>query len=553
MVISFDVFDTALVRSVYKPVDLFDLIEKRVGNNFRTKRIQAENNARKVNPCYTLEEIYVFLPEFNKNIEIRFELEHCKAHPRFLDLYKQLKNQGKEVIFISDMYLSASDIESMLTKCGYEHPNVFVSCEFGCHKATGELFKRVEKITGKIEEHYGDNYHADIIGARIANISGHYHSSLENLKTTVPDIQGSQLKKMLVENEYSAKSLNRKVACYFTPMIYSFTKWILDNRGDKKIFFNARDGYVPYLIARDIFKAQDIYYIECSRKSVLPCSIDFTKDLEAPENEMHFNRLVLTRAESAYDFIKAINCPYSLDAFDISDPSIKGFVKNNQALLYEYFQQCKLNAKTYLDKYNIDEGDIIVDVGYYGSIQYSVEKILGKKLQGFYLQTFKSDLDNLERYSYFDKRVVKYCLMIESLLSSADDGVNGYTEAGEPVHYTDNKSKKDFSKEVVNEILRTARHISSNNMDIRHSDVERLVVRFLYYPTLEESNYCNTPIFENGDITKFESVVWYDTKRIKAGELQDCYNKSYWRPAFVTKLRNDTELAYLEKYLKVRD
>ena len=38
--------------------------------------------------------------------------------------------------------------------------------------------------------------------------------------------------------------------------------------------------------------------------------------------------------------------------------------------------------------------------------------------------------------------------------------------------------------------------------------------------------------------------------KIKQGELQDCYNKSYWRPAFEKLLQNDIELSYLEKYLK---
>ena len=81
-------------------------------------------------------------------------------------------------------------------------------------------------------------------------------------------------------------------------------------------------------------------------------------------------------------------------------------------------------------------------------------------------------------------------------------------------------------------------------------DVESLTIRFLYHPTLEESNYCNEAIFENGDIIKNESVVWFDRNEIKRGKIQDCYNKSYWRPAFEQLLRNDKELSYLEKFLE---
>jgi predicted HAD superfamily hydrolase len=551
MIVSFDVFDTALVRSVYKPTDLFDLIELRIGNDFKKKRLQAEQNARKKCITYDIDCIYSFLPEFNKNIEIRFELENCKPNPYFLDRYN---TELFDVIFISDMYLSSATIKEMLIKCGYKDPKVFVSCELGEHKATGRLFKKVEKLVGKIDTHYGDNYIADILGARCANITAKYTTSLENMKHNIPDISSTQLKKLLVENEMSSKSLNQKVACYFTPMIYSFTKWILDNRNGKKIFFNARDGYVPYIIARDIFKAKDIYYIECSRKSVLPCSIDFTKDLDAEENKTHFTRLVLTRAGDIPAFLDAIG--YNEDRMFLANRdtyTIKDFVKANQTALYRFFKQKKDNAKAYLSKYDIQDGDILVDIGYYGSIQYSIEKILNKKMQGFYLQTFKSDLDDLERYSYFDKRIVKYCLLVESLLSSAEDGVNGYTSLGEPIHYADNKSKKNFSKEIVDEILNTAMVIQRDNITLNRADIERLVIRFLYYPTLEESNYCNDPIFENGDISKFESCVWYDREEIKAGRLQDCYDKSYWRPAFLTQLRNDKELSSLEKHLIVRE
>ena len=55
---------------------------------------------------------------------------------------------------------------------------------------------------------------------------------------------------------------------------------------------------------------------------------------------------------------------------------------------------------------------------------------------------------------------------------------------------------------------------------------------------------------ENGDIDNSESVVWYNRDKIKQGKLQDCYNKSYWRPAFEKLLQNDVELSHLEKNLK---
>ena len=54
---SLDVFDTALFRDVYQPRDIFSLIEEKVGNSFRKKRIEAEQKAASKNRFYGLKEI----------------------------------------------------------------------------------------------------------------------------------------------------------------------------------------------------------------------------------------------------------------------------------------------------------------------------------------------------------------------------------------------------------------------------------------------------------------------------------------------------------------
>src|SRR5574344_349740 len=153
-IISMDVFDTAIIRTVYKPSDLFGLIS----DEFKIKRIEAETKARQNKTCYNIDDIYAFLPGYDKQVEIELELENCRPNPTFLRMYDKNK-----VIFISDMYLSSEIIKKMLIKCGYEDPKVFVSCEWNAHKGDGGLFKA---IPVQVSEHYGDNYIADILGAR---------------------------------------------------------------------------------------------------------------------------------------------------------------------------------------------------------------------------------------------------------------------------------------------------------------------------------------------------------------------------------------------------
>lgn len=532
--ISFDIFDTAISRKVYKPVDIFSII----GDDFKNKRVEAEIKARELKSVYNIDDIYAFLPEYDKQVEIGLELENCYANKYFLDMYDENKH-----VFISDMYLSSDILKQMLIKCGYTNPKIYVSCEWNAHKGDGSLFKVIPE---NIELHYGDNYIADILGAKKNNIKSIYCPSLENMPTNIPDIKNKHLKKLLVINEHSNKNLNKKVAYYFAPMIYEFTRWILENRKNEKILFCARDGYLPYVIARDIFKADNIDYIVASRKSILPSSIDFNKPITDEANKTQFERLLIQRVQSNKDFIKSIG----YDRSDLTDTkTIRQFILLNQQKLYRYFKRNKENAQKYFSKFNIKNNDIFVDVGYFGTVQYAIERILGIKLNGYYLQTFDTELD-VKRSSYFKSNVIKYCLMIESLLTSDEDGVLGYDTSGQPIFYKDNKNKKQFSNEIIKEILDFCNYMHKNNIRTDYNDIEKLTVNFLYYPTVEQSNYCNEPIFENGDINNFESVVWYNREQIKAGYLQDCYNKSYWKPAFEQLLKNDSELCHLEKYLK---
>lgn len=562
MLISFDIFDTAIKRKTYLPSGVFEIIEDIVKNNFKEKRTDAENKTRLKNKFYNLDDIYEFLPGFNKNIEIDIELKNCIQNEEVYKIYKWHVDNKDEVIFISDMYLSSDILTKILENCGYKNPKIFVSCENKAYKGDGTLFNAVKSILNKnIDMHYGDNYNCDIISAKKCGIKSNYIPRLDTFKTNIPDIS-TKLKKYLVENENSDKVLNQKVACYWSPIIYNFTKWVLEERDknnpNSKVFFNARDGYIPFIIARDLFMAKNIFYIHTSRKSLLPSSFNLNKDLGHSDNSVILDRIVLQRTNGISGLLKLLNFPeekkYLLLKSDIEDYPKKEFILLNKNELVKHFKQQKENTIKYLNKNNIQDGDILVDIGYYGSLQYAIQNILGVKLKGYYLQCFEnSDLneDEYKRYSYFNKNIIKYCLMVESLFSSDEDGVMSYDEIGNPIFYEDNSYKKNLSKEIEKEVLKSCKYIINEpNFKITYADIEKLATRFQYFPTSEESHYCTEEIFENGDIDNYESVVWYNRERIKQGELQDFYNKSYWRPAFEKLLQNDKELSHLEKYLK---
>lgn len=187
--ISFDVFDTCIFRPFEKPTDLFYYISKKLDiENFYSLRSEAEKLARlktsKKNHEIDIQDIYNELPSETSNIinfqkEIEFEKELCYANKFMLNAFKALKQSGKKIIAISDMYLPKNVIEEILNKNGFSgFDKIFVSNEFKQGKSNGKLFKIAKREYKNIKNciHIGDNFVADIKGAKKGGFKSFYYS-----------------------------------------------------------------------------------------------------------------------------------------------------------------------------------------------------------------------------------------------------------------------------------------------------------------------------------------------------------------------------------------
>lgn len=188
-VVSFDVFDTLIERTVKLPSDIFALVGEAVldpDNGFVQKRIQAEKEARarSVSGEVTLEEIYAGLrTEYGEltnrlmSEEMELEISSCIPKSSMTEVYKAAIDSCEKVFIISDMYLPSSVIEKMLDKCGINaYVKVYVSNEYNCNKISGKLFDRVilENCINRSDMlHIGDSVKADFLGARKAKISSY--------------------------------------------------------------------------------------------------------------------------------------------------------------------------------------------------------------------------------------------------------------------------------------------------------------------------------------------------------------------------------------------
>lgn len=157
-VISFDIFDTLLLRPFSEPTDLFHFLGPELGLlDIKRIRIEQEAIARKLcwqrNGHYevTLQDIWnqiereTGIPaERGMQIEQSLEWKFCYANPFMLEVFRRLQEKGKVILAVSDMYLSGKFLKELLEKNGYTNiAGLYVSCEWGCNKGNGGLFEQV--------------------------------------------------------------------------------------------------------------------------------------------------------------------------------------------------------------------------------------------------------------------------------------------------------------------------------------------------------------------------------------------------------------------------
>lgn len=194
-VISFDIFDTLILRPFDDPKSVFTVAgEKLKYFKFKVMRTNAERAVRlkRFDETGSFEvDIYDIYDELNRmtNIdkdegiktELETELSLCYGNPYMLDVFNMLKEQGKRIIITSDMYWRSEHLDALLKKCGYEgYSRIYVSCEHNAGKSEGKLFNIIKsELGGKLSYlHIGDNYNADIEGAKAAGIDNFFYQGV---------------------------------------------------------------------------------------------------------------------------------------------------------------------------------------------------------------------------------------------------------------------------------------------------------------------------------------------------------------------------------------
>jgi len=321
-VVSFDIFDTLIVRCLTDPSDIFELMQPEVERvagqpvDFKRLRRDADVSLRgRLAPGrdVTLTEIYrrigelLHLPvaetERLKALELRLEWKYMRVRSSMVEVMNFAWHEGKRVVLVSDMYLEKDFVEALLRALGVTaYHAMYLSSAIGKRKDNRTMFPyllETEDIGPRQMIHVGDNEHSDLqipgdLGIPVFHVmrprelfgltplgKTGYPGPWERLPIAARVTAGLQWVRQLDHPFPSGRSavngdLHTFGYCYFGPVLLAFVRWVAERareEGISKLFFLARDGDILIRIYRLLQAwlpgdSPEGVYLEVSRRSV---------------------------------------------------------------------------------------------------------------------------------------------------------------------------------------------------------------------------------------------------------------------------------------------
>lgn len=291
LLVSFDIFDTSLIRLCGEPDGIFRLVAETLFPNdeeTRSTYIATRNDIEKwmwtKKLHYSIYDLYAddvwhkFLPLVQMDLaetEMRVEENQLFANPNIRDIITKFRTAGAQIAFISDMYLPSSFLQKVLQRegCWKDGDLLYVSCEENARKSSGELYAKIKnELHPQKWVHYGDNIKSDFSIAKKNGIKANL------VDTSFVGIEKSLSDKTLagviraIRFQMGDNSLTR-LSVHFVATIYvPYVLWILRKAKEYKhnrLYFLSRDSYILMKIAETLpHEGLEIRYLFASRKSL---------------------------------------------------------------------------------------------------------------------------------------------------------------------------------------------------------------------------------------------------------------------------------------------
>lgn len=420
-VVSFDVFDTLILRNLLDPGDVFYLTGMKLGiSGFRGLRERAQREAvrrkrfRGQGEEVSLQDIYEVIGEWQgvdvqtgMEAEISVERAVCRDNPYWHEVFNGLLAAGKQVVIVTDMYLPEKVIRELLAHCGYEtdQVEVFVSCGESAAKRDGTLFALVKQRIGNDFRgiHIGDNKASDVRAARQAGWHALYYQDVHSVgkyyryfskSIIAASVCGGILDAQLHNGKVEMTALEEFGFCYYGPLAVGYCGWLAELAADKgidKFLFVSRDGYLLKEIWEKHFAAVPGEYVITSRYALTQINVQeglelFIQQNIIPQAKKHaltmgqlLSRLQL---EGMIPFLEAgglekdaVLCRENLEVF-------LRFLYQQKEEISRIYGDSILAAETYFEKKITDCNKVcVVDVGWLGTGCLGIHEFLKEHLK----------------------------------------------------------------------------------------------------------------------------------------------------------------------------
>ena len=465
-VISFDIFDTLLVRPFAKPDDLFNYMQADVIKisekliNFREIRLNARKDVsehkfsgeevplieryRAIGEKYDLNK-----DQINKlyNLELDFELNLIRRREIGVKLFNLALELKKKVVIISDTFFDKDFILKLLNKNNINgYSGIYLSSEVGLLKATSNIYPFVIshlKVSPGDILHIGDNHVVDILNSGKYGINGLHLPSTVNcfekntllgknikisnniLNSIIKGLISNQLcdnPLTLNKNSYVNGNLFNFGYAIFGPILFGFTQWVLKEAKKDcidKLFFLARDGEIVYKASKVINKFinidAEISYLYGSRRGLNVPALKSKDDLIQLLN-INFNPIKLSKLMDQRFGVNIDNIsPQILEKCNLNSVNQVVNYKQHKNDLVEFISimadEILSNAARerecilsyYESKGVFDKNNAIVDIGHNGTMQKSIMALKNSlNINGYYFVTYEG-INNVISKDIFGK------------------------------------------------------------------------------------------------------------------------------------------------------
>lgn len=455
-VISFDVFDTLLLRLTDSPAGVFDFVGMELScPHFRQARLDAEKRAREEafrktgSREITLEDIWSVLEretgiprQAGMEAEWRWERRCCYANPYMLRVVRELRRLGRSWVVTSDMYLGEKRIRALLEENGLGgFAGCLVSCDAGVSKSSGGLYGLLlEQRGGGRAVHTGDHPFSDLRQARRNGLAAFLCPNVQQTGSRFRPQDMSAITGGLYRGLVNAR-LHAGLTVYSREyefgyvygglFVAGYCRFIHETaraQGADKLLFLARDGAVLREAYRLLYpgEADRTAYVCWSRLAALKLTARYYK-------RDYLQRFLNHKADQGYSLRRI------LEAMELSDllaplcraaglapdahltyknkDAVRHYLMDNWELVLDHYREQTQAGRLYYGR--ILEGcrrAAAVDIGWTGSgpvmLDCAVNRLwgLGCRITGILAGTASlhaADPDGMEPF-FLDGRLVSY-------------------------------------------------------------------------------------------------------------------------------------------------